>query len=168
MSNAFPPLTPDEADNVVARTAFVSSSVGGWEVEIRSGSHSGTLLDASVKVGFGDEHRDVDEDVGNDDLALPADVTTGTQDTDTTHNAPIESDKALHEQEKDIRRKDLEQKYDTIRTAKEDLSNAGAGQMGKLMRIQELKEKIAKITAEFGIRHMEVEYWTKLRQLEEI
>ena len=173
MSDLHQALTPDEAKDVITRTKFVSSSKSVWECEVRSGSHPGILVEARVEIGFGDEHGNEHHNQRNDDLALPADAPAGTQNTDTKLNAPREDDVALHEQEKD-----LEQEYKAICSAKDDLMNAEAGQMGKIMHRQELKETIAKLTAEIrkverttlrekrtNVKAMEVEYWTKLRQV---
>jgi hypothetical protein len=168
MLDSQPPFTTAEAKRIVSRTTFVSESYGVWKIEIKSFTHTGTLVEATA----GDKMENLDDHDG-----LPsAEPITETED-ETGHRTSLTCNEKTFGKESKIVEYELEKEYRAIEELKEDLISDERAQMNKMVEIMNLKRYLANKVAELhqmetttmqvkreAIKKRDKEYYNKLKK----
>lgn len=160
MSNSELPLTAAEAKEIVSRTRFVSESRGVWKVEVRSITHTGTLVEATA----GEEDEILEDFDGLPSTSINIDEQEGHLSSQMDQEQSLLEDK-------------LEKEYQRIESVKEDLACDERAQMAKMVEIRKLKKDLASKLAELprvetttlpmkrkALRNMDQEYYNKLKK----
>jgi hypothetical protein len=170
--NTLSPLTSVEAGAIISQTRFISDSDGTWTIEIKSSTHTGTLVEATTE--------NEDEYSGDRDHGASAQLMADSDKEETEYRMPVAADEERFMEEDETMKKELEEEYGAIESAKRDLARTEEEQMFKVRQITELKQQLARRVAELrkietttlpvkrqDVKSLDKKYYDKLKRHED-